>query len=227
MPFNADLTLFYSPGSCSLASHILLEETGGTFKAVRVLLSADEHKTPAFLAINPKGRVPALSDGGWILTETPAILRYICERCPDADLWPQDVRASARCAKWLAWTQSSLDVAVSQVSRTSRYVDHGDGAPVVASGKRKIVDLAAQTDRKLQDRDWAVGEAFTPVDAPVPPGLRMPRGWSPVRLCNVSLSGRRCSCREQCRSNHGAYQSAGKRTGRCRRICSEHLKTWL
>lgn len=54
MPFDADPTLFYSPGSCSLASQLLLEETGVAFKAVRVLLSADEHKTPAFLAINPK-----------------------------------------------------------------------------------------------------------------------------------------------------------------------------
>jgi glutathione S-transferase len=165
MPLNINTTLYYSPGSCSLASHIILEEAGKPFESVRVLTSAGEHKTAQYLAINPKGRVPALSDGGWILTETPAILKYICDQNADAKLWPTDIRHSARCSEWLSWIQTNLDVAVSQVSRTERYVEHSDGADVIASGKRKIKEIALEVDRKLEGRSWALGDAFSPVDA--------------------------------------------------------------
>lgn len=165
MRSQSQLTLYYSPGSCSLASHILLEEVGLPFTHVRVLLSSAEHHRPEYLAINPKRRLPALSDGGWILTETPAILKYICDRHPQANLWPADIRQSARCSEWVAWIQSSLDVAVSQVTRTERYIESGDGADVIASGKRKITEIARQVDEKLDGHTWALGDTFSPVDA--------------------------------------------------------------
>ena len=66
--------LFYSPGSCALASHIALEEVGAAYAAARIDFSKSEQCSPEYLAINPKGRVPALLTDDGILTETPAIL---------------------------------------------------------------------------------------------------------------------------------------------------------
>lgn len=158
------IKLYYSPGSCSLASHILLEECGASYDPTRVLLSAGEHLLPDYLKINPKGRVPALAAGDWILTETPALLRFICDSFPEAGLWPKDVRASARCQEWIAWIQSSIDVATSQMSRTGRYHDGGSGETIVASGKRKFIGLAREVDTKLAIGPWALGENYSPVD---------------------------------------------------------------
>jgi len=70
------LRLFYSPGSCALASHIALEEAGVEYTLTRVNFASNEQRSPEYLAINPKGRVPALVTDDGILTETPAILAY-------------------------------------------------------------------------------------------------------------------------------------------------------
>jgi len=66
------MKLYYSPGTCALADHIVLEWIGAPFETVR--LSAEDRRTPAYLAINPAGAVPALDVDGWILTQNVAIL---------------------------------------------------------------------------------------------------------------------------------------------------------
>ena len=68
------LKLFYSPGSCALASHIVLEEAGAPYETIRIDFDTAEQHSADFLAINPKGRVPALVTERGILSETPAIL---------------------------------------------------------------------------------------------------------------------------------------------------------
>lgn len=73
------LKLFYTPGTCSLASHIALEEAGAAYEVHRVDFSKAEQTKPDYLSINPKGRVPALVTDRGILTETPAILAYIAQ----------------------------------------------------------------------------------------------------------------------------------------------------
>src|SRR5690348_6815158 len=82
--------LFYSPGSCALASHIALEEASAEYTAARVNFSGNEQRSPEYLAVNPKGRVPALVTDDGILTETPAILAYIAQCYPQAKLAPLD-----------------------------------------------------------------------------------------------------------------------------------------
>ena len=78
--------LFYSPGSCALASHMALEEVGAEYAVARVDISRSEQRSAEYLAINPKGRVPALVTDEGILTETPAILAYLAQRFPQAKL---------------------------------------------------------------------------------------------------------------------------------------------
>ena len=84
------LKLYYAPNSCALASHIALEEAGANYEAVAVDFAAEAQKSADYLAINPKGRVPALVTGQGVLTETPALLLYIAQSHPAANLAPLD-----------------------------------------------------------------------------------------------------------------------------------------
>jgi glutathione S-transferase len=104
------MKLYYSKGSCSLASHIALEEAGATFEAVRINLREKEQKGPAYLAINPKGKVPALQlDDGHVITENPAIISYVADTHPHRGLLaPPGQLARAKAQEWLAWCAAQV-----------------------------------------------------------------------------------------------------------------------
>ena len=91
------LTLYFSPGACSLASHIGLEETGASYEAKPILLAKQQQRTEAYLKINPRGKVPALSVDGKILVENTAILTYLARQFPEKKLMPTDPVEEARC----------------------------------------------------------------------------------------------------------------------------------
>lgn len=80
------LDFYYSPGSCALASHIVLEEVGADYRSHRIDFSQNQQQSADYLKLNPKGRVPALSTAQGILTETPAILVYLAETHERSDL---------------------------------------------------------------------------------------------------------------------------------------------
>lgn len=159
------LTLYYSPGACSLAPHIALEEAGADYEPVRVDFSKNEQRSERYLAINPKGRVPALADGCWVLTENPAILRFIARRHPGAGLWPDDPPGEARCAEWLAWLASTVHVAYAHVRRAERYAsDAAALEDVVAKGKETCRGLWRDIDARLAGGAWALGERYSVAD---------------------------------------------------------------
>jgi glutathione S-transferase len=160
------LKLFYSPGACSLAPHIALEETGAPFEPLRVLLANGEQRRPEYLAINPKGRVPALADGDFVVTENPAVLAYIARRFPESGLWPDTPEAEARCAEWLGWIASTVHVAYAHVRRPERYAATEEAkADVVARGKETCREVWAQVDRRLADSGrWALGDRYSVAD---------------------------------------------------------------
>ena len=90
------LTLYYAPGACSMASHIVLEESGEKYEPKKVDLAGGEQRTEAYLKINPLGRVPALRlDDGNPLTENTAILPYLGKRF---GLWPTDAARRSQSA---------------------------------------------------------------------------------------------------------------------------------
>ena len=140
------IKLYYAPGACSLAAHITLEEVGAKFELSRVDLAAGQQNSPEYLRINYKARVPALAEGDWVLTEAPAILRYIAARHPSTGLWPWEPREEARCAEWLNWLSSTIHVAFAHLRRASRY----------ATDPRAIEDVGA-TARKDLPRALADG----------------------------------------------------------------------
>src|SRR5436309_12763275 len=89
-------TLYFSPGACSLASHIGLEETGAPYEAKPILLAKQQQKTEAYLKINPRGKVPSLSVDGKVLVENTTILTYLARRFPEKKLMPADPAEDAR-----------------------------------------------------------------------------------------------------------------------------------
>lgn len=118
------LKLFYAPGTCSLASHIALEEAGVDYTAVRVDFSKAEQTKPDYLAVNPKGRVPALVTDRGTITETPAILTYIAQSVPQSKLAPlDDAFEFARIQSFLSYLCSTVHVAHAHGRRGARWAD--------------------------------------------------------------------------------------------------------
>lgn len=159
------MRLYYAPGTCSLAPHIVLEEIGAPFELSRVDLAANQQNSPEYLRVNPKARVPALADGEWVLTEAPAILRYIAARHPSSGLWPWDPREDARCAEWLNWLSSTIQPSFVHVRRAARYAsDPRAIEDVAATGKKTARELWKTVDEKLGRGPFAIGERYSVAD---------------------------------------------------------------
>ena len=159
-------TLYYSPGSCSLAVHIVLNEIGEPF-ALRKFATAERANYSAeYLAVNPKGRIPALQIDGFTLTENPAILAYLGRRFPGAGLYPSGPsEAEARCLELLAWSSNTAHVAYAQLFRPERFVaDEQNYPPVKESGRIHYERCLADIDKTLQCHEHATGAQYTVVD---------------------------------------------------------------
>src|SRR5689334_24361615 len=118
----AMLTLYYCPGACSMAAHVVLEETGTRYEARPVLLSAGEQRTEAYLAVNARGQVPALRVDEKVITESVAVLAYLGRRFPEAELLPRDAVEEARCLAMLAWIATNMDPLFRRAARPERFV---------------------------------------------------------------------------------------------------------
>jgi glutathione S-transferase len=162
------LKLYYSAGACSLAPHILLEESGLAYSAELTAIAEGKTRTPEYLAINPKGRVPALvTEEGEVLTEVPAISWYIANSTSTIRLLPQDRLAAARCFEWFNWLSGTVHtMAFSQFWRTQRFVtDEKFFPPIKEKGRENILENFAYIESRLAGRNWVVGNAYTAVDA--------------------------------------------------------------
>jgi len=156
------MKLYYSPGACSLASHITLRELGLPFQAVAVDLRKKTTQTGAdFTTINPKGYVPALElDGGAILTENPAILQYLADQRPAAALAPATGTLERyRLLEWLGFINSEIHKGFGPLFDPS--------APDAAkdAARQRIARRLAYTAQALEGRDYLLGAQFTVADA--------------------------------------------------------------
>lgn len=160
------LKLFYAPGSCSLASHIALEEAGAKYEIVAMDTKAGDQRKPEYLALNPKGRVPALVTDRGVLTETPAILAYVAQTFPDARLAPlDDAFAFARAQAFNSYLCSTVHVAHAHKHRGYRWAD--DPA-ALAEMTRKVPQVEAACFQLIEDEmlagPWVLGEAYSVCD---------------------------------------------------------------
>ncbi|MBG07068.1 MAG: glutathione S-transferase [Rhodospirillaceae bacterium] len=140
------LKFYFSPSTSSLATHIALLECGAAFEPCPTLMSKKETRTPAYLAINPNGKVPALvTDSGRVITEVAATLYYLARAYPDAGLWPEgDIEDEAEVVSWMSFTASTM---------------HG----ARLGGAEALAEAFEIANTKLDDRQWAIGR-FTIAD---------------------------------------------------------------
>ena len=134
------LTLYFAPGSSSMAPHIALHEIGTPFESRPLSFAKKENRDPAFLAINPEGKVPTLLIDERPLTEVAAILFYLARRFPEAGLLPaKDIEAEARVVSWMSFIAATVHPARRQGPEHARMV-------------------YSIADQLLGGQEWAVGQ---------------------------------------------------------------------
>ena len=160
------LTLYYSPNSCSLASHLTLEHAGAEYDLVGIDFSANEQRSPAYLKVNPKGRVPALVTRSGVLTETPAMLQFIAQTHPKAKLAPlDDPFRLAEMNAFNSYLCSTVHVAHAHRMRGHRWAD--DPAALEAMRKKvpqSVGDAFAIIENEYLRGPWVLGEQFSTSD---------------------------------------------------------------
>jgi glutathione S-transferase len=160
------IKLYYAPHTCSLASHIALEHAGAEYATVRIDFATEAQRKPEYLAINPKGRVPALVTDKGILTETPAMLVFIAQSFPQAQLAPlHDPFFFAEMQAFNSYLCSTLHVAHAHRMRGYRWADDPSA---VAAMARKVPDSVTACyeliEGKMLRGPWVMGETYTICD---------------------------------------------------------------
>jgi glutathione S-transferase len=159
------LKLYYAPGSCALASHITLEEAGAAYTTERIDFKSNQQNSAEYLAVNPKGRVPALVTDRGILTETPAMLAFIAQGFPQAKLAPLDAFAFAQAQAFNSYLCSTVHVAHAHKMRGARWATEESS---FADMKRKVPQAVgasfALIERDMLKGPWVMGEQYTICD---------------------------------------------------------------
>jgi len=160
------LTLYYAPHTCALATHIVLEETGAGYTAKRIDFASNQQHSPEYLKINPKGRVPALVTDSGVLTETPAILVYIAQTFPKANLAPSgDPMMFAQMQSINSYLCSTVHIAHAHKMRGPRWARQETS---LADMKSKVTENMAACfaliERDMLKGPWVMGEQFTICD---------------------------------------------------------------
>ena len=155
--------LYYAPHTCSLASHIALEEAGAAYALTRIDFGKNEQGQPQYLEINPRARVPAMATPRGILTETPAMLVFIAQSFPDARLAPlEDPFAFAEMQAFNSYLGSTLHVAHAHRMRGYRWADDPDA---IRSMQRKVPESVSACyeliERHMLKEPWVMGVAYT------------------------------------------------------------------
>jgi glutathione S-transferase len=139
------LTLYFAPGSSSMAPHIALHEIGCPFEPRPLSFHNRETRTPEFLALNPAGKVPVLVVDGQPISEVLAILFYLARAFPEAGLLPDGLVAEGRALDWMSFLASTV-----HASRTR--------------GLEAAREAWTLADRKLDETDWAVAGRYSIAD---------------------------------------------------------------
>jgi glutathione S-transferase len=147
------LTLYYAPGACSMAAHIVLEESGETYEPRPVDLAGGEQRTEAYLKLNPQGRVPVLGlDDGTSLAENTAILPYLGKRF---GLWPTDPLGEAKALSMIGFFAASVHPAHAHIGRPERYSTDSAAFPAIKeAGRKTFHGYLKQIDGWLAGREW-------------------------------------------------------------------------
>ena len=150
------MKLYYLPGACPLASHIALEWIGKPYETHAV--SRDELKQPAFLAMNPLGAVPVLQDEGLTLTQSSAILEYLAEKNPEANLLGKIIQERAETRRWLAFVNADIHRNFGVMFGVQRYADQESTQAEVRGKTAEVLKkLFTVANQQLTGKQWLTG----------------------------------------------------------------------
>jgi glutathione S-transferase len=160
------LKFYYAPNTCAFASRIALEDAGADYQAIKVDFATNQQNSPDYLKINPKGRVPALATERGVITETTAILAFIAQSYPLANLAPvDDPFAFGQVQAFNGYLASTVHVAHAHNRRGARWAD--DPA-AIAEMKRKVPETMAACFQVIEDSmligPWVMGGKYTICD---------------------------------------------------------------
>jgi glutathione S-transferase len=160
------LTLYYAPHTCSLASHIALKDVGAKYELKRIDFGKAEQQSPAYLGMNPKGRVPAMVTRRGILTETPALLVHLAQSFPEARLAPlDDPFAFAQLQAFNSYLCSTLHVAHAHRMRGHRWADEpASFADMQRKVPRSVGACYDMIETHMLRGPWVMGDAYTIAD---------------------------------------------------------------
>lgn len=115
--------LYYAPGACSFVPHAMLELSGAAYEPISVKLHKGEQRSPEYLALNPRGQVPVLVDGGEVLTQIVAILLHLDAKLPEAGILPAAGIARTRALSTLAWMNNTVHPTFTHVFMPQKFTD--------------------------------------------------------------------------------------------------------
>jgi glutathione S-transferase len=167
--------LYYARGTCALASHIAFEYSGASYDTVRIDFGQQEQRSPEYLKLNPKGRVPALVTDRGVITETPAVLVYIAQAYPQARLAPlDDAFLLAKVNEFNSYLCATVHVAHAHRPRASRWSDdEGAMESMRAKVPRNMAECFELIENGILRGPWVLGEQFSICD----PYLFTLAGW--------------------------------------------------
>jgi glutathione S-transferase len=177
------MKLYYLPGACSMADHIVLEWIGHPYEAQQVAREA--LRSPEYLRLNPSGQVPALVvEDDWVLTQNVAILNYLMDRFPEAKLGGNGTpRERAEVNRWLCFLNADVHAAFKPLFGPQRFIaDESQHAALQAAAKQQLRGHFERLNAQLADRQWLTGHR-SPADAYLFVVLRWAKGKQ------VDLSG--------------------------------------
>lgn len=151
---------YFSPGACSLATHICLEEAGAAFTPRPTYTRKGQTRTPEYLALNPKGKIPMLGIDGRMLTENTAIITYLNRSFPAAKLLPAgDALKEAEALAFIAWCASGVHPVMSRFFGPQNFCDLPDSADnVKALATKASAANFALIEKAVTGRDWVFGD---------------------------------------------------------------------
>jgi glutathione S-transferase len=159
------MKLYEFPPTRSIRVRWTLQELGVPFEAIRVNMLAGENKAPAFLKINPAGKLPALIDGDLMLTESVAICLYLAEKYPEKGLMPRDLGQRAELYRWLMFAATELEQPLWRIARNLNVYPEDKRVPAdIANARDDFATMAAVLEEHLTSRQFLVGNSVTVAD---------------------------------------------------------------
>lgn len=163
----SDIKLFMAPGTCARVAAICLEEAGQDFDTKVIRFMRGEHRSPEFLLLNPKGKVPTLFIDGNTLTENVAIVTYLNERFPEAHLLPaaNDLLDRVRLLEDLSYCASTLHPIVSRIRMSPFFAGQDCALKVWQAGCQAMAENFELIESRLADQQWWYGDTWSALDA--------------------------------------------------------------